>query len=204
MAMALSEIVPLGRRRQMPSIVRQHASANLQMPELPGEAPKYLVAKPAGKFPFISGHRSFTSSCQFEPPTVSTLASQLMCPAGRPSRAVRARNSKKGKVRAAFDTSCPGERRIIENRELSSVDQSIGSCEFRVRIAGQKGSQRKRELSFGDHLEGRGEKRVHLASGSLWRASSAGSTITADSMRSAPIGIDTTQTAGTPQRLAIR
>ncbi len=60
MAMALPVIVAANRQRQMPSIVRQQAFANLQMPELPTQAPKRLVAKTAGKLPFASDHRSPT------------------------------------------------------------------------------------------------------------------------------------------------
>ncbi len=59
----------VGRQEQMPFLVRQQALADHQMPELPMEAPKRLVAEAAGKLPSAPDHRSLTSAGAIGSPT---------------------------------------------------------------------------------------------------------------------------------------
>lgn len=138
----------------MPFIVWQQAFADFQMPELPIETPKRLVAEAAGKFPSAPDHRSLTSSCAIGSPTETgpypiTLATP--CLGSLPDTLLGRSNSlfDERQIPCRARCACPGDRRIVENKELSSVGQSIASCGFRVRIAGQaRGGRKKRGLPF--------------------------------------------------------
>lgn len=154
MTMVRSDIVAVGRQEHMPFIVRQQPFADLQMSKLPIETPKRLVAEAAGKYFSAPDHRSLTSSCAIGSPTETgpcpiTLATP--CLGSLPDTHLGRSNSlfDERQIPCRARCACPGDRRIGENKELSSVGRSIDSCGFRVRIAGQaKGGRKKRGLPF--------------------------------------------------------